>query len=250
MLFFSCRKNFVDDNEFASLCVSEDTETIQDALDYTRHTTDIITVHGYNSKAVNVWDAARANTQMFEDCGLVGEHGVFAWPGLGESPLEQIRFRKAIRHANNAGLILAKYLVDGRAFQQGNGSKYRPIMLCGHSLGARVILKAVQVSTVHIPLIVLLGAAVNDECFEAEFADVPACVGSILVFKSENDGVLERLYKYDQFSNALGYSGPKGNAPSNVHVFDVTTQVPDHNHYRRVPSLWGTVRPWYEKAVS
>lgn len=221
--YVSCRLNFSDVDHFAPSNAAYYGPTAPEAA-------ELLQVHGYNTKAENVEDAYRSNKEMARELDIQNPVAGYLWPGLGANWLESLRFHEAQRMADQSAEFLAQYLGARRLTDE------LPSVMT-HSLGARVALEAILRHKIRIKTLVLLGAAVPNDCLAHEYAGIKDTVGKVLVFWSRRDDVLGRAFQLDQFKTALGHSGPA--APlSWVQGFDVSQDVYAHGDYRHVRSIW------------
>ena len=238
MKYVSCRKDFTDVDNFAPFpnmrYAPDASVTVAQMYPEGR---ELIMVHGYNTGYENVADACRSNAESIREVGLDYVLPVcWLWPGLGNNPFEALQFHRAQGMADQAADHLVKYLTT-------RDSKDRPVLM-GHSLGCRVILETLRKYNVLVEQVVLLGAAVANNCFAPgeRYEHVGAgTMRGVLVFHSKRDDVLGRAFKIDQLGqDALGNTGPL-NAPAWVKAFDRTDAVADHNEYRHDMTMWRTV---------
>lgn len=257
MRLISCRKHFHDANEFSTHLALKhsggDVGASAVGAIKSADPSEIVFVHGYNSRHDGVVDAYRSNCEILRESGFDPARRVtgFLWPGLGERATEAIRFRKAIRHADAAARFLAAYLAPiPRPRAPESMSRFVGRVpgrtLIGHSLGCRVILEAVCSFGAEADTIVLMGAAVDaDALTKPPYAEgLKARRPKVMVFWSADDGTLCKLYRLDQFDRALGCSGvdaSEGEMPTEIQSIDVTRLVPDHNRYRHSHELWRMV---------
>lgn len=201
---------------------------------------EFIMVHGYNCLIKNAQDAYRANKTFAEESGFSGQKMVgYLWPGLGGSMLQTAEFHKAQSQADKAAVQLAKYVGDTK-----------DVVIMAHSLGARVVLEAACYHGMKARLVVLIGAAVSHDCFNAQYKNAGANVDKVQVFYSNRDNVLARIFKLDQgLMNALGAAGPISPAPSYVEAVDVTAHVGAHGEYRFDRDIWAAVLKQIETQV-
>lgn len=188
---------------------------------------EFVMVHGYNCQAENVCDAYRANAEMMREMGITLPPVGFLWPGLGANVVETMEFHRAQAQAHNAAKQLASYLNDGP-----------PSVVMTHSLGAQVALDAAHYFGAKIKLLLLTGAAVSANCFDAEYADIHKNVDKIHVFWSNRDPVLAKAFFLDQWSQALGHSGPTNAVVPWIQNTNVSDVVYEHNQYRFDRVIW------------
>ena len=162
--------------------------------------------------------ASRATTKGAAKLPWIGT--MFAARGIAANPWTVARTR-----ADMTGAVIADLLA-----RTDSG----PIILIGHSLGARVMLRAAQLlgtkeTSPALQSVHLLGAAVGSR---GDWRTLGASVsGTVWNYRSERDRVLGALYRYAQFgSPAAGYAGllPTAEKVKNVNV---TRAVSGHSEY-------------------
>jgi len=172
---------------------------------------------------------------MAKECGFPENVSMagYLWAGRGENWTEVVRFRAAEKAADYGGLRLADYLKTG--------PPERPAVIIGHSLGSRVALEAVTRGGATADVLVLLGAAVDNESLRTKYADARA--RKIVVFSSQSDSVLRKMYLLSKMDFALGAKGPdrKSKELPWVKHYDVTSLVSDHSGYRHSRFVWKTI---------
>lgn len=130
----------------------------------------------------------------------------------------------ALSKAGKTGQMLAKEI---------NGME-KKFILCGHSLGARVIYFCLKSLSKHNNKIIkdvhLLGGAVGNTKKDWAVAKV-AVSGEINNYKSDNDSTLKYLYKFSTFlvSKPIGSYNIEVNGINNI---DVTSLVKGHTEYK------------------
>lgn len=141
------------------------------------------------------------------------------WPGDWVVPA--INYPFAVRIAQRSGLSLG-------AFCNTWLTKARSVSLVSHSLGARVILEAVQMLDRPPKLVCVTAGAVNDDCFAVEYPDVAAKTKDVQNLASRRDQVLALAYPagdliaellhddHAPFVRALGRDGPGRPYPAKV----------------------------------
>jgi len=199
----------------------------------------LIATHGFNvNRANGIADLSNWETllQPPQSSAFVG----LLWPG-DSVWLHGLDYPGEARVADDAGLLLAKFL---DANLQGAAS----VSLASHSLGARVMLSAIKNTSTRISRLVLMAAAIDDNCLNAEFQAAAAKVGAISVLASKKDTVLADLFPLGNFfaglldqghpwhHTALGRSGPASPTPVN---FRAPFQLPDswgflHSSYLQI----------------
>jgi len=135
--------------------------------------------------------------------------------------------------AERNGLKLANFL-----YEYDQATDGVDVRLMAHSLGARVVLSAVQVlayndlNDVVTSLSLLGGAADNDAlATDGEYGpDVAVATGRTDNFWKSDDDVLQWAYSTAEFDSAVGEEGVEGTPPSNYEDHNVD-DVPDHFSY-------------------
>ncbi len=231
MNYISCRPNWSDvDGEPVALQRRQGGNPQSSIMGYrTSAFTPFAMVHGYNCAELNCCDAYRANSVIAKECDsrFPSEMDGILWPGLGDNPVESLEFHRAQRQADLSSAKLAEYL-----------NLFSPGVVMAHSLGARVALEAACKHGAKIKLLVLIGAAVADDCFNVEYREANRNIDLVLNFHSKRDNVLGQAFMLDQFSRALGHDGPRATAPPWVKDWDVTNSVGSHSQYRYVRDIW------------
>jgi hypothetical protein len=137
----------------------------------------------------------------------------FLWPGDSEF-FHALSYPVEPKHATAAGNLLAKFADDSLADAAS-------VSFVSHSLGARVVLQAISQMKLPVRRLILMAGAINDDCLTAEFAAVPAKVGTISLLASAEDEVLRWAFPLGDFvaeiigrdhpwwESALGRSGPR-----------------------------------------
>lgn len=204
----------------------------------------LMLVHGYNNEQDEIYDAysiieekVRKHLESEYD-DVIG----YIWPG-GDSKLE---WWPAKRSAN---AIAKRFRLLVRDIAQSALS----LDLMSHSLGARVILKAMkQVVGGNGETLVrnyyCTAASVDDEVFEEEeeYHDAIDKFGRILIFHSRRDGVLKLAYRLAEGDSALGLSGPEDksyieNHTSNIFVINCKKKIKKHGKYKHSNDLYSYI---------
>jgi len=187
-------------------------------------------VHGFN---VNY--AAGADTLgQLDKYFAFGNTEVFVgvlWPGDSWIPVVDYPFEG--NAAMKCGQLLAAFCA--RWFAQAQSLSF-----VSHSLGARLVLEAVERLERRVRVVCLTAGAVNRDCLVAEYADAAANANAISLLASHRDFVLKLAYPigdpiadllhddHTPFQPALGYGGPTPPTPPVVHL---PWQIPDGNDY-------------------
>jgi esterase/lipase superfamily enzyme len=214
----------------------------------------LLLVHGYNNTEDDV-SLAYARIEHAIGTMVAGKYDLvvgYTWPGgaLGLSyPIARAR-------ANTAGPRVAPWLTR-------LARKAASLDVMSHSLGARVMLKALPVAprTPARPVrnLYLFAAAVDNESIERgeEFYDATKRAETTVVMHSKKDKTLAVLYRigdavlpwqwFDLFDSALGYSGPEDPADIIAHsphvkVVNGKAQDLDHGDYKDHPAVYGYMK--------
>jgi len=123
----------------------------------------------------------------------------------------------------------------------------------GHSMGVRVVLKALKSQSTKIARNVFtMAAAVDNDSIEVgeDFYDATGNSDSVIVFHSKNDRVLKYAYSGAEFDYALGLLGPEdpndiithsspGNpATPSVYVVNCKKRIHAHGAYKRTDQVY------------
>jgi esterase/lipase superfamily enzyme len=205
----------------------------------------LLLIHGYHNKRENIIGgysmidgALRAKNAV--GSGARAYHQVIgiAWPG----GFTKISYLAAKLRANALGDS-----VFARLRKIVEAAKAVDIMT--HSLGARVILKALQNADPNsetVRNLFLTAPAVDDESIqqgEKFFISTQAC-RKVFVLHSGNDKVLKLTYPLMDFDKALGLNGPdKANKlGANVQMVDCSDAVRAHSDYRKRLELYTFIK--------
>jgi len=192
----------------------------------------LILVHGYNNEQDEVNDAYAVIKSHVEQ-HLAGEYDIvmgYSWPG-GDHRME---WWSSKRRANAVARRFRFLLED---FVQAGVC----VDIMSHSLGARLVLKALKQSLMNnlVRNYFCMAAAVDNECFEKgeEFADSVKKMQRCCIFHSKKDAVLAMVYKIAAFDNALGLLGPEDkayihNRTKNIFVVNCKKEVKSHGGYK------------------
>jgi hypothetical protein len=194
-------------------------------------------VHGFN---VNYAEGARALGQLDAYLDLSGSEVFFGvlWPGDSWVPVVDYPFEGAV--SMDCGGRLAD--VCARRFAQAQSFSF-----VSHSLGARLVLEAVQRLGRRASVLCLTAGAVNRDCLIAEYAGAAGNADAISILASHNDWVLKVAFQigdpiadllhddHAPFQPALGYGGPKLPAPPLVHPPWQIPDVADYDHDDYMP---------------
>lgn len=163
----------------------------------------LVLVHGYNNEPEDVHNAyaiieskiAKLTANQIDQ--VIG----YIWPG-GDDPLDYFAAkRRANALARRFGIWLQK--------MEGNNAT---IDLMGHSMGVRVILKALKTRDRRVVRNVFtMAAAVDNQSVQRDeefFVSTQQCE-NMFIFHSKHDSTLKYLYSIAEFDYALGLVGPE-----------------------------------------
>ena len=261
MLIISYRKNFWSATAAAAHDAIAEVALESDALDTPVSEEDfksliqdrrlLLLIHGYRNTRADVLEAYTQIERTMRARELVGTRprayaqviGI-TWPG----GIFRVTYAIAKMRANAiADSVFARLRMIA--------SEAKAIDVMTHSLGARVILKALQNAaedTQVVRHLFLTAAAVDDESIEEgeKFFQATRACKTVHVLHSENDPVLKRLFIIPLFGDsdkALGYKGPEDpeKVGDNVHLADCAKIVNEHSDYRKR----GEVYTYIKKAL-
>lgn len=210
----------------------------------------LMLVHGYNNEQDEIYDAYsiiedKIRTHLnseYDD--IVG----YVWPG-GDAKLD---WWQAKRSANGVARRFR------RLVNRLSGSA-ESLDLMSHSLGARVILKAMkqaQSNNGKAPIrnYYCTAASVDDEVFEPreEFHRMNDRFAQIHIFHSRRDRVLKLAYGIAEGDVALGLSGPEDrsyiqNSTNNVFVINCKKKIRKHGHYKHSDDVYSYIARAFAK---
>lgn len=198
----------------------------------------LMLVHGYNNEQDEVYDAysvieEKVYSHLEKDFDFVVG---YSWPG-GDKGLEWWTSKKRANAVARRFRFLIEKISD-------NASS---IDLMSHSLGARVVLKALKQSSQEtiVRNYYCTAPAVDNEVLEKgeEFYDSVKKCESLFVFHSKKDRVLSGLYRIAELDNALGLCGPEDknyiqNKTKNIYVANCKKHVDSHGAYKRSDAIY------------
>lgn len=229
----STRGHFTDDAEL----VEDESETsYQETGDWEGFESDddtelVVVVHGWT-----VSEGGGADVAYTCDLGLQ-ENGYdefvvgYSWDAdRGDSV--DFGWDDAKEIATQNGPKLASFVAD-------RADEGQSIRLVGHSLGARVVgagLRALHENdrTDSVASAVFLGGAVDDETAatgERYGPAIDAVPDRFDNFHKDDDEVLDTVYEWREWDEAIGEDGIEGEAPATYTDHDVTDAVASHNAY-------------------
>jgi len=146
--------------------------------------------------------------------------------------------------ADEAGALIAEFVDENF----GNAAS---ISFASHSLGARLVLTVISQLSLPVRRLILMAAAIDDNCLTTEFSDAAAKVGAISVLASKGDTVLSECFPLGNFvagiiaeghpwwRAALGHCGPTHARPANfVPPFEIPKDWKfKHSNYLQIDPL-------------
>jgi len=195
-------------------------------------------IHGYNNEQNEVYDAySIIEEKIAEHTGGAYDLVIgYSWPG-GDKGIEWWTSKSRA----NAVARRFRFLIESMS------SKAKKIDVMTHSLGARVLLKALKQAngTRIIRNYFCTAAAVDNEVLEKgeEFHLSVKKSKSIFVFHSKEDGVLATAYRLGEWDNALGLYGPEDKAyiesrTKTIFVANCKKVVKSHGSYKRCDAMY------------
>ena len=216
MILISARENFWSDTKLAVSDAIKEVDLVGDATSVDIDENELFTaiaenrilllVHGYNNEPEDVHNAyAIVESNIIDltagqyDC-VIG----YIWPG-GDDPLDYFAAKtRSNALARRVGIWLQKM-----------SDKKIIVDVMGHSMGVRVILKALKTRTNKVVRnVYAMAAAVDNESIqygEEFFLSTQRC-HNMFVFHSKYDATLSCLYRIAEFDRALGLVGPENPA--------------------------------------
>lgn len=197
----------------------------------------LILVHGYNNEQFEVYDAYQIienNIKQFiPDIYdyIIG----YSWPG-GDHEWEWISGKK---RANGTARKF-RFLIEELSNQVNS------LDIMSHSLGARVVLKALKESQKEnlVKNYYCTAPAVDNEVLEPNeeyYNSIMSCE-RLFVFHSSKDGVL-LSYMFAERNVALGFNGPEdrnyiSKKTKNIYVINCKKRANKHGDYKRINQLY------------
>jgi pimeloyl-ACP methyl ester carboxylesterase len=189
----------------------------------------LLEVHGWRNDESDAESGHYTMTESLQANGY--DHPVvsYSW----DSDTSYTQWWAATEIAERNGLKLANFLYGYQRATPGTS-----IRLVAHSLGARVVLRAVEVLnrndlTDVVTSLSLLGGAADNDSVAVDGAyggDVAAATGQTDNFWKSDDDVLNWAYSTAEFDSAVGEEGCEGTPPDNYQDHNVD-YVPDHFSY-------------------
>lgn len=197
----------------------------------------LVVVHGYNNELPEILSAYGRIAQQIAAAKapydvIVG----FAWPG-GDMGIEWYSSK------GRAGASGARF-AEALATLFGDSR----VDVMSHSLGARVVMKALRDHAARIGNYYCMAAAVDNEVLEKgeEFAAVPTRCTSLRIFHSKRDMVLSNIYRIAECNVAMGLHGPEDPSEvinsKNVYVVNCKNVVGGHSDYKDASAVFRYIR--------
>jgi pimeloyl-ACP methyl ester carboxylesterase len=182
----------------------------------------LIYVHGYNEAQDTAKGYGENNIAAgYREGGGKCDVATFLW----NSRFGALQFRESIQSANATAPVFAEAVNALRAARPG-----LRIHVLAHSLGARVVLQAIETREVKLQDVVLVAPAISRRALEPgrEFGGVPGRVGRLLFTRNRADRVL-RWYRLF-WGRALGRSGLRPTASPLPNVVEEDFQSAWNSH--------------------
>lgn len=189
----------------------------------------LVHVHGWRNEANEAVEGFEEAREAYRANGY--DHPVvgFNW----DSDSSVFGWWDSTEIAEENGKKLAKFVYDYR--ERNPDTRLR--LVC-HSLGARVLLRSVEVLndsnvTDFVDSITLLGGAADNDAVSTGGAygpDIANAVGQADNFWKDEDDVLNWAYTTAEWDSAVGEEGCEGTQPANYQDHNVD-YVPDHFSY-------------------
>lgn len=268
MYLISARKNFWSDTELADRDAIREVDLVGEKKSKKVANHDaflsklsgkkiLVLVHGYNNEPEDVHNAYAIIEDLIASSapkkGAYDQVIGYIWPG-GDDPTDYFSAKKRANSlARRFGIWLQKM-----------SDKKITVDVMGHSMGARVILKALKTRSEHvIRNVFTMAAAVDNESIEMgeEFYPSTKRCKNTFVFHSKHDPALKFPYWVAEFDNALGLRGPEDphdiiahsaptdSATPNVFVVNCKNHIRKHGAYKRTAVVYDYISSFLAGAV-
>jgi esterase/lipase superfamily enzyme len=205
----------------------------------------LLLVHGYHNKRENILGGYSMIEGTMQSRNIVGSgprayHQVIgiAWPG-GFTKASYLLAKLRANALGDSVFARLKKIVEAA----------KAVDIMTHSLGARVVLKALQnadPTTQTIRNLFLTAPAVDDESIQQgeKFFNATKACRKVFVLHSRNDNVLKLSYPILDFDKALGLEGPQkaNKIGGNVQLVDCSDAVKAHSDYRKRLELYTFIK--------
>ena len=240
--YFSDQTYAVSDIDLQSDTIIAENIAINQFVEQVKDKRVLLLVHGYNTEQDEVYDAyavieRRIDHHLKDTYDLVLG---YSWPG-GDQLWE---WKQAKSRSNGEGRRL-RFLLESMPC--------KTIDIMSHSLGGRVVLKALKYSGKKelIRNYYCTAAAVDDECLEPgeEFFRAVESWQKIFIFHSKYDRVLATAYVMAEFDSALGLRGPEDkdyiqNEANSIHIINCKHKVKSHGGYKNSSEMYQFIRQY------
>jgi esterase/lipase superfamily enzyme len=205
----------------------------------------LLLIHGYRNKRENIIGGYSMIDGAMQAKNIVGTgarayHQVIgiAWPG-GFTRASYLLAKMRANALGDSVFARLKKIVEAA----------KAVDIMTHSLGARVVLKALQNAAPDsetVRNLFLTAPAVDDESIqegEKFFISTQAC-RKVYVLHSSNDKVLKLSYPLMDFDKALGLNGPDkpNKVGGNVQLVDCSNAIKAHSDYRKRLELYSFIK--------
>ncbi|MEE9604925.1 MAG: alpha/beta hydrolase [Candidatus Scalindua sp.] len=255
MLIISSRENFWDSN----IVTSRQTDEIRDVnlslgnLNGTpvsdvqfeaqiRNKKILLLIHGYNNEPLEVTRAyktieERVKTLINFYDFIIG----YTWPGGDDCFDYSAAKARAGVVSNRAKSWITKMI-----------SNCSEVDIMSHSMGCRISLMVVDdLHGGQVPKNIamrhyIMAAAVDNESIEQyeRYYEGSTYCDNAYIFHSKNDSVLKNGYRFKEWDNALGYSGPEN--PDGIHskarVINCKRKIHAHGAYKRTDDIYNYIK--------
>ncbi len=201
----------------------------------------LLLIHGYNNEPLEVTRAyktieERVNTLInFYDL-IIG----YTWPGGDDWSDYSAAKARAGTVSNRAQSSITKMI-----------SNCSEVDIMSHSMGCRISLMVMddlhknQVPKNIVVRLYIMAAAVDNESIEKDerYYNGSIYCDNAYIFHSKNDSVLKYGYRYKEWDNALGYSGPENPAEiySKAKVINCKRKINAHGAYKRTAEIYNYI---------
>lgn len=222
----------------------------------------LVLVHGYNNEPEDVHNAY-ATLERRITANVTGTAAYdriigYIWPG-GDDALDYFAAKK------RANALARRFGIWLNKMSQHEAT----VDVMGHSMGARVIFKALKtIDSRIVRNTITMAASIDNESvqLDEEFHHSTRRTENVFVFHSKHDPVLKYAYSAAEFDTALGLSGPEDpneiishaspNDPDtpNIFVVNCKNHIRKHGAYKRTKCIFtyfaaflgGTIPQQYE----
>ncbi len=208
-------------------------------------------VHGFNVS----YDQGAASLGYLDKALTLTGSDIFLgvlWPGDSWVPYVNYPFE------GDVSIACGRYLAD---FCNTWAASAQSVSFVSHSLGARLVLEAVQRLTRPARSVCLTAGAINYDCMLTEYAAAAGNSNAISILASHEDWALKLVYPiadpialllhddHSPFEVALGYNGPPTPAPPPIlHPWQIS-DADDYGHSNYLPPVSGVAGKWNKVAI-